>query len=232
MAKFTFPFARKDGQVATAEAVAVIGLGRFGQALALELMATGTDVLGIDSDEDVVQSLNGQLTHVVRADATKDDVLRQLSVNEFDRVVVGISSKLEASILACSLVLQYDKPILWAKATSEAHGRILKQLGVHHVVYPEYDRGRREAHLVRSDLLDFIQIEEGFAIVKTCTPKAYAGVPLGETGVRSEYGVTVVASKKPGGTWGYVTEDTKLGPEDIILVAGETDKAEAFGRLR
>lgn len=231
MARFRFPFPRDDHQLSNADAVAVIGLGRFGRALALELMATGTDVLGIDSDEEVVQSLNGQLTHVVRADSTKDEVLRQLSVHEFDRVVVAVSSDLPASILTSSLVLQYEKPIVWAKAMSEAHGRILTQLGVHHVVYPEHDMGRREAHLVRSDLLDFIEIDEGFALVKTTPPADYVGKKLRDTNVRSKLRVTVVAAKPPGGSWGYVTEDTALGADDIILVAGETDRVEAFGRL-
>lgn len=231
MAKFSFPFPRGDRQVSNADAVAVIGLGRFGTAMALELMATGTDVLGIDNNEEIVQALNGQLTHVVRADSTKDEVLRQLSVHEFDRVVVAISSDLPASILTASLLLQYGKPIVWAKAMSEEHGRILSQLGVHHVVYPEHDMGRREAHLVRSDLLDFIEIEEGFAIVKTTPPASYAGIKLRDTHVRTKYKVTVVAAKPPGGSWDYVTEDTALGADDVILVAGETANVEAFGRL-
>lgn len=230
MAKFTFPLRRGDRQTANADAVAVIGLGRFGRSLALELMATGTDVLGIDHNEDIVQQLNGQLTHVVRADSSKDEVLRQLSVNEFDRVVVAMSD-LASSILTCSLLLQHDQPMLWAKASSEEHGRILTQLGVHHVVYPEADMGRREAHLVRGDLLDFIEIEEGFAIVKTTPPSGYAGMKLRDTHVRSKYEVTIVAAKPPGGSWDYVTQDTVLGPDDVILVAGETAKAEAFGRL-
>ena len=76
--------ARGDlGRIAAANSVAVIGLGRFGRALALELMASGTEVLGIDASEDIVQSLNGQLSHVVMADSTKEEVLRQLSVPDF-----------------------------------------------------------------------------------------------------------------------------------------------------
>ncbi len=88
-------------------AVVVIGLGRFGSALALELMAGGSEVLGIDGDPDVVQSLNGQLTHVVRADSTKDEALRQLAVPDFRYAVVGIGSNVEASILTASLLLSF-----------------------------------------------------------------------------------------------------------------------------
>jgi trk system potassium uptake protein len=90
--------------------VAVIGLGRFGRALALELESGGTEVLGIDANSELVQSLSGQLTHLVVADSTKEEALRQLSVHEFEQVVVGIGSDIEASILTTSLVLGFGVP--------------------------------------------------------------------------------------------------------------------------
>ena len=135
-----------------ADTVVVIGLGRFGGALALELEAQGTEVLGIDANEDTVQSYNGRLTHVVRADSTKEEVLRQLSVHEFDRAVVGIGTDIEASILTTSRLLTFKKPQIWAKAISEPHAEILNQLGVDHVIRPEHDMGKRVAHLVRGSL--------------------------------------------------------------------------------
>ncbi len=85
--------------------VVVIGLGRFGMSLALELMNGGTEVLGVDADRKVVQSLAGRLTHVVEADSTDEDAMRQLSVHEFDRAVIGVGTDLEASILSASVVL-------------------------------------------------------------------------------------------------------------------------------
>ena len=103
-------------RIAEADSVAVIGLGRFGRSLALELMAGGTEVLGVDIREDNVQSLNGQLTQVVRADPTKPEVLRQLSIDQFDRVVVAIGGNLEASILTSSALLAMGLPSIWAKA--------------------------------------------------------------------------------------------------------------------
>lgn len=208
--------------------VVVIGLGRFGRALALELMAGNTEVLGIDEREDIVQQLNGLLTHVVQADSTREEALRQLAVHEFDRAVVGIGSDIEASILTASLLLTFGIPNVWAKAISDAHGRILEQLGVHHVIYPEHDMGRRVAHLVRGKMLDYIEFEDGFAMVKTLPPADVVGVPLGVSRVRTHYEVTVVAVKRPGEGFTYATAETVLEADDTIIVAGRTNAVERF----
>lgn len=188
-------------------------------------------MLGIDANSELVQSLSGQLTHLVVADSTKEDALRQLSVHEFEQVVVGIGSDIEASILTTSLVLGFGVPNVWAKAISDAHGRILHQLGVGHVVYPEHDMGRRLAHLVRGKMLDFVEFEDNFALVKTTPPSEVIGKPLGETGIRSRHGVTVVAVKPKGSSFTYATEETVLQRGDVIIVAGDTRQVERFSEL-
>ena len=219
-------------RIAEADSVAVIGLGRFGRSLALELMAGGTEVLGIDSIEENVQPLNGLLTQVVRADSTKPEVLKQLSIDQFDRVVVAIGGRLEASILTCSVLLAMKMPSIWARADSEEHALILEQLGVHRVVSPESDMGRKTAHLVRGAALDYIEIEKGYAIVKSSPPARICGMPLGKSGLRKEFGVTIAAYKKPGIDWTNADADTVLGAEDTILIVGPTRKAEGFAQLR
>ncbi|MDF1488595.1 potassium channel family protein [Tessaracoccus caeni] len=219
-------------EVAAANAVAVIGLGRFGSALALELMDNGTEVLGIDPNEEVVQAHNARLTHVVKADATKEEVLRQLTVHEFDRVVVAIGSHLEASILTTSLLLRFGIPHIWVKADSAAHGAILDQLGVPHVVYAEHEMGRRVAHLVRGRMQDYIEIDDDFALVKTNPPRSIVGISLGKTSLRHEHGVTIVAVKPLALPWTYATAETILTSDDLILVAGPAARAEAFSQLR
>ncbi|WP_265522277.1 potassium channel family protein [Oerskovia flava] len=225
-------FSRSTERLADADSVAVIGLGRFGSALAIELATSGTEVLGVDVDEEIVQAHNGVLTHVARADSTKDDVLRQLSVPEFDRVVVGIGSDLEASILTTSHLLSYGTGRIWAKAISDAHGQILEQLGVHHVIYPEHDMGKRVAHLVRGSMLDFVEFDDGFVMIKTSPPRKFVGVPLGASDLRPQHDVTVVAIRPLGGRWTYASNESVLAADDTIIVAGEVRKAEAFSRLR
>jgi len=219
-------------RIAEADSVAVIGLGRFGRAIAIELMATGTEVLGIDVDEEIVQSLNGQLTQVVRADTTKEEVLRQLAVDAFDRVVVAIGSDVQSSILTTSILLGMGIPHIWAKAVSDAHGQILTQLGVTHVIYPNNDMGRRVAHLVRGAALDYIEVDDDYAIVKMGPNRVVEGKRLGDTQLRQQYGVTVMAVKRGDAEWRNADAETVIEPGDTILVAGPIKKAEAFGQMR
>jgi trk system potassium uptake protein TrkA len=211
--------------------VVVIGLGRFGTSLALELMAQGTEVLGVDSDRKTVQSLAGRLTHVVAADSTDEEAMRQLSVHEFDRAVIGVGTDLEASILSASVVLDLRVPNVWAKAISAAHARILSQIGVHHVVRPEHDMGKRVAHLVRGRMIDYIEFDDGYAIVKTQPPQSIYGIPLGETHIRSKFGVTIVGVKRAGEDFTHATSETVIHDGALIIVSGRRDKVKRFSEL-
>jgi len=232
LARFSIFSSDTPRRIAEADSVAVIGLGRFGSSLALELMSFGTEVLGIDADEELVQSLNGELTQVVRADSTKEEALRQLAVDEFDRVVVAIGDDLSASILTCSVLLSMGIKVIWAKAVDDRHGLILEQLGVHHVIYPEKDMGKRVAHLVRGAALDYIEIEPGYAIVKSGVPAVLLGKRLGDTGLRAAYGVTIAAFKHDGDAWKNADADTTLHEDDTILLVGPTSATENFAQLR
>ena len=222
----------RDPTGADADAsVVVLGLGRFGRALALQLVEVGREVLGIDADERTVQSLHGSLTHVARADTTNEDALRQLSVPDFDRAVVGIGSHVEASILTSSNLLSFGIGHIWAKAISEPHARILSQLGVHHVVRPETEMGRRVAHLVGGAMQDFVEVGPDFAMVTTTAPAELVGRPLGATGLRQKHGVTVVAVRAHETGWTYATEQTVLVAGETVVVAGAVRAAERFARL-
>ena len=209
----------------------VIGLGRFGKSLALELMGDGMEVLGIDEDPKTVQALAGRLTHVVEADSTNEEALRQLSVQEFGRAVVGVGSDLEASILTSSILVNFGINNIWAKAITHSHARILRQLGVQHVVRPEHDMGKRVAHLVRGRMLDYIEFDDGYAIVKTRPPSSIHGMPLGESRVRSRYGVTIVGVKRAGEDFTHATPDTVVRSRDLIIVSGPQDRVERFTDL-
>ncbi|GAT64410.1 TrkA family potassium uptake protein [Planomonospora sp. ID91781] len=211
--------------------VVVIGLGRFGSSLAAELVRRGTEVLAIDSRPKVVQSMSGRLTHVVAADSTDLEALRQLGVPDFYRAVVAIGTDLESSILTTSLLVELEIEDIWAKAISRDHGRILERVGAHHVILPEHDMGERVAHLLNGRMLDYMEVDANYALVKTRPPRDYTGVPLGETNLRRKYGVTVVCVKGEHEEFTYAGSDTVLGYGDVIIIAGKIEDVERFAEL-
>lgn len=211
--------------------VVVIGLGRFGGSLAIELTRGRYDVLGIDSDPGIVQRYADELTHAAVADTTDADAMRQVGVPDFPLAVVGIGTDLEASILTTSLLVDFGIPNIWAKATSRQHGRILERIGAHHVVLPEYEMGERVAHLVTGRMLDFIEFEDDYALVKTRAPEEATGRPLGESRLRSKYGVTVVGIKRPGEGFTYATPETMVHTGDILILAGKTPDVERVANM-
>jgi trk system potassium uptake protein TrkA len=202
------------------EPVVLIGLGRFGSAVALELTRRGIEVLAIDSSAKRVQGMAGRLTQVVTADCTDVDALRQLGVPDFYRAIVAIGSDIEASILVTSLLVELQIEDVWAKAISDHHGRILRRVGAHHVVFPEVEMGERIAHLVSGRMLDYMQVDKDFALAKIFPPREIVGIPLGESKLRAKYGITVVAVKSTDGGFTYAGYDTTLTYDDVILVVG------------
>lgn len=219
------------GKKLEANSIVVIGLGRFGTSLALELLKGGREVLGVDADERIVQNLSDRLTDVVQADTTDEAALRELSIQDFDSAVVAIGSDLESSILTASLLLQLGIPQVWAKATSTAHGRILEQLGVHHVIFPEMDMGKRVAHMVSGESLDYVELDKDFVMVKTEAPDLFHGKTLAELKFRSEHGITVVATKRADSTYQPSFPETVIEKGDLMVVAGRTEKVDEFCRM-
>lgn len=212
------------------EGVLVIGLGRFGASIALTLEKLGTQVLAIDSSEELVQKYSGQLTHVVRADATQPEVLEQIGAADFRLAVVGVGTTIESSVLIAANLVDLGKPVIWAKAISAAHGRILQRIGCHHVVYPEADAGKRVAHLVNGRLMDFIEFDDDFAIVKMRPPREVQGMTLAESDIRRRYGVTVVGVKSPGKDFTYAVPETMVAAHDLLIVSGKTGLIEKFSQ--
>ncbi|ACU86226.1 Trk system potassium uptake protein TrkA [Brachybacterium faecium] len=210
------------------EGVLVIGLGRFGASIALTLEKLGTQVLAIDSSEELVQKYSGQLTHVVRADATQPEVLDQVGAADFSIAVVGVGTSIESSVLIAANLVDLGKPVIWAKAISAAHGRILQRIGCHHVVYPEADAGKRVAHLVNGRLMDFIEFDDDFAIVKMRPPREVQGKTLAQSDIRQRYGVTVVGVKSPGKDFTYAVPETMVAAHDLLIVSGRTELIEKF----
>lgn len=207
--------------------VMVIGLGRFGGALAATLTRLDRDVLAIERDPVLVQQWSGRLP-IVEADATNVDALEQAGVRDFPTAVVGVGTSLEASVLITANLVDLAVPQIWAKAVSAEHGRILRRIGAHHVVYPEFDAGQRVAHMVSGRMLDYIEMEDGFTIVKMRPPREVHGFTLGEVQIRRRYGINVIGVKPPGEPFEYATETTRIGADDVLIVSGDSELLEEF----
>jgi trk system potassium uptake protein TrkA len=211
--------------------VLVIGLGRFGAATAGQLDRLGREVLAIDMSDGLVQKWSERITHTVQADAKNIDALRQIGAAEFSIAVVAVGSSIEASVLITANLVDLKVPQIWAKAISKSHGKILERIGANHVIYPEAEAGERVAHLVSGRMLDFIEFDDDFALVKMYPPKPIRGKNLTDSGVRSRHNITVVGVKSPGKPFTYATEKTIVTDHDIIIVSGTASAIEQFSAL-
>ncbi|MDO5025301.1 MAG: TrkA family potassium uptake protein [Trueperella sp.] len=200
--------------------VVVIGLGRFGSALADELERSGVEVLAIDNDPAVVARHSEELANVICADGTDAEALKQLSVPDFTTAVVAINHDLAASVLCASILLKMGGVKVWAEADSLAQGQIFDQLGVHRVFYPQAEMGRRAAHVISQELLDYMELGYGFALVQTLAPKAAVGRTLGEAHLRGEKGITVLAVRSQDGEWVNAHSETMISADDVLLIVG------------
>lgn len=228
MADSTAPVpARRASKDGGGSGVLVIGLGRFGSALALTLERLGHDVLAVERNPRLVQHFSGRFP-LVEADATNPESLVQLSAKDFAAAVVGVGTSLEASMLITGNLVDLGMPQIWAKAITPEHARILTRIGAHHVVFPEADAGNRVAHLVSGKLLDYIEVEADFTIVKMRPPRETQGFDLAQSKVRTRYGVTVLGVKSPGEEFVYATPETRVQADDILIVAGHPELLERF----
>ncbi len=207
--------------------VLVIGLGRFGSAIASTLDNLGQDVLAVEREPELIAQWSGKLP-LVEADATNPEALEQLGARDFPVAVVGVGSYLEASVLITGNLVDLGTPQIWAKAISNEHARILQRIGAHHVVLPEADAGARVAHLVSGKMLDYIEVEDGFTIVKMRPPRETHGFTIGQTKIRERYGVTVVGVKSPGREFVYAEPDTRISADDLLVVSGHAELPERY----
>ena len=212
------------------EPVVVVGLGRFGGALASALTADGHEVLGIDSSEKAVAGWAGQLTQAVEADATDPTALAQLGVADYPHAVVGIGSHLEASVLATASLADAGVGTVWAKAVTEQHARILRLVGAERVVLPERDMGLRLAHLVstRGRAKEYVDLDGDFALARCTAPEDLVGRTLEEAHVRRRDRVTVVCLTDGDGRFSYATPASLVRQDADLLVVGPPRAVEAF----
>jgi len=217
--------------MAQRQPVLVVGLGQFGGAVAQSLCRLGHEVLGVDGDPAVVQHYASKLDSVVEADSTDEEAMRQINAGQFGRAVVAIGDRIEASLLTVAVLVDLGVGEIWAKAITKEHGRILERIGAQHVVYPEYSMGERVAHVVSGQMIDYIEFEDGFAIVMTQVPPGAIDKTLAESALRTRHGITVVGVKSPGQDFVYARPETIPRRGDRLVVCGATTNVERFAAI-
>lgn len=201
----------------------VVGLGRFGTAVATELCALGNEVLAIDTHAELVQAASAQVTHAVTADARDPEVLRELSARSFDCAVVAVGNDIGTSALITLNLKELGVEKVIAKASSHTHRKVLEKIGADRVVFPEHEMGTKLAHaLSSSNVLNFIELSEDASIVELPVPQAWVGKTLAELDVRNTYEVNVIALRR--GTKQKMTiapgANDPLGPGDVVVALG------------
>ena len=211
--------------------VLVIGLGRFGSATAAKLHELDREVLAIDTDPQLVQEWSERVTHAVQADASNIDALRQVGAQDFSVAVVAVGSSVEASVLITANLVDLKVAQIWSKAITHSHGSILARIGANHVIYPEAEAGERVAHLLTGRMLDYIEFDDDFAIVKMYPPKAIRNKTLADLHLRAKFGITIVGVKSPGAAFSYATVATVVTDHDLIIVSGNAADIEKFAAM-
>ena len=185
------------------------------------------EILGVENNPVLAEQYSA-LFPLVEADATRLDALEQLGAREFSSAVVGVGH-LEASVLITANLVDLGIEQIWAKAISREQGKILRRIGAHHVIYHEFDAGRRTAHLVDGRMLDYVEMDrEGFSIVKMRPPAEIQGFTLQESDVRRRYGVNILGVISPGQHFEYAGPDTVVATNDLIIVSGDGKLLEDF----
>jgi trk system potassium uptake protein TrkA len=209
------------------EQVLVIGLGRFGSAVARELERLGHEVMAVDRSESRVNDLAPDVTHAVELDAADEDALRAAGAADFSTAIVAISSDAEPSIFATMVLKRLGVRTVIAKAGSKLHGEILSRVGADRVVFPELETGVRLAHSFKvPNVIDYLDVGPGFGIEKIRPPKSFIGRSLGELDLKTKVGLTPVALRRGRQVVVNPPREERLAAGDELILIGQDESLE------
>lgn len=204
---------------------AVLGLGRYGTAVAKELVKNGTDVIAVDKNEQTVQDASAYLPICKCADVTDHVVISELGISNADVVIVAMASSLEESILATTLCKEAGVKTVIAKCANETHRKILKRVGADTVVFPENESGTRLAkNLLTSGFIDVLTLSDDLSLVELNTRDEWVGKSLRELNLRKKYSVNVVAFRKNGKITAPVSPDELLDKATELIAIVNTSR--------
>lgn len=212
---------------------AVIGLGRFGSAMATTLTELGHDVIGVDGEAEKVRAHADVIAQAIELDATDERALKAAGIHDVDVAVVSIGENIESSLLVVMQLRDLGVPMIVAKAVTPLHGRILEKIGVSRVIFPEREMAIRVAHgLVMPDVIDYIELSRDFSIVELTAPEAFVGRTLKQLELRPRFGLTLIAIKRRTGAAADAPVVTNVSPnadeeirrDDVLVLLGSNEK--------
>ena len=211
---------------------AVIGLGRFGSNMAKALSKMGYEVLAIDKNQHKVQEFSDEVTHVVQADTTDENALRELGILNFDVVVVAIGEDVQANVLTTLQLKEIGVNFIVATSRNSLHTKLLEKVGADRIVAPERDMARRVAYnLASTSVMDYIELSPRFSIVEITAPKAFQNKTIAESNIRAKYGINVVAIKRGEDLIISPLPSEKIIKDDIVVVVGENESINGLEAL-
>jgi trk system potassium uptake protein TrkA len=199
----------------------VIGLGRFGSSLAIELQSMGNDVIGIDMDRQIVQATSPLIHEAIEADATSEAALDEIGVSNVDAAICAIGGP-ENSILITMILKKLGVPYVISKASNDLHGQILQRLGADRVVFPEKETAVRLAHGISvPEIVDYLSITPDMGISKLSVPSNLVGHSLGEAPLEQRYKVRLIAVVRRDRVIFGAPVGEKFAPGDVLILSGQ-----------
>ena len=209
---------------------AIFGLGRYGSAVARELVDNGMEVIAVDTDQRIVNDEAAYLPVFKCADVTDAEVISRLGIRNVDTVIICMAGNLEASVMAVTLCKEVGVKTVIAKCANEMHQKILLRVGADQVVFPENESGIRLAkNLLSSGFIDMLSLSKDVSIVEIDVKDEWCGKNLIELNLRKKYGFNIVAIKKSGEVSVNINPEQALDKETTLIVIANTAK---LGKLK
>ena len=206
--------------------VIVLGLGRFGYAVATKLFEKGIYVTAVDSNYKKVEKIANFVSSAAQGDITEELAMKSLGISNYDVAVIATGTDIEASIEATLICKDCGVEKVIAKATSQSHARILKKIGADQIVYPELDTGERLARSIAgSNLLELVQFSNDFSLIEIKAHEDWVGKTLIELDFRKSYKMNVVAFERNGAMIMDIDPNLKIQEEDVLVLIGDNENA-------
>ncbi|MDD6037403.1 MAG: TrkA family potassium uptake protein [bacterium] len=204
------------------KSILLVGVGRFGKHIALQLNQLGHQVMAIDCNEERINAILPFVTNAQIGDSTNVDFLRSLGVRNFDVCIVTIGSDFQSSLETTSNLKELGAPLVVSRAQRDVHAKFLLRNGADEVLYPEKQLAKWAAIRYASNhILDYIELDETHAIFEVSVPESWIGLSIGQIDIRKKYNINIMAVKKDGVMKMSITPDTLLSDELTMLVLGE-----------